>query len=245
MGDFHPEAHVKGSFGLRTTALICSKYCATCRPISISDRMAQKYEIFYGEKAFVISEGQEWDFSEFIVFPIKTEEFEAIGPYFTLLEENPDKKGIVFSSEKPGEMLNRFCKEFEEIKAGGGLVVNPKGELLVIKRNGVWDLPKGKIEQGEFLRQGAVREVKEECGIEKVKIHATVKPTFHIYMMDNKPILKTTYWYLMECLDPENIKGQADEGITEIRWVARRELKELMSNSYPNIRFLVDIFTKS
>ena len=56
-------------------------------------------------------------------------------------------------------------KSITLIEAAGGLVINRKGEYLFIYRNDKWDLPKGKLEKGERKRQGAVREVEEECGI--------------------------------------------------------------------------------
>lgn len=39
------------------------------------------------------------------------------------------------------------------------------GKMLLIQRNGRWDLPKGKVEPGETLLQAALREVEEETGI--------------------------------------------------------------------------------
>lgn len=50
--------------------------------------------------------------------------------------------------------------------SAGGVVLNPKGEMiLVLQRNGVWSLPKGKIEEGEDRVDAARREIREECGI--------------------------------------------------------------------------------
>mgnify|MGYP000625090747 CR=1 FL=1 len=170
IGDVHPEAHVKGSFGFTTTALICSKYCATCRPISIRVFMAQKYAIFYGDKVFIIAESSNLAYDGFIVFPIEADEFEGIDDYVNMLKDHEEKRGVVFMCKEPNPMLNAFCKSMTEIKAAGGLVVNEDGEVLLIKRRGLWDLPKGKVEEGEFMRLAAVREVKEETGIDKVKI---------------------------------------------------------------------------
>jgi len=51
------------------------------------------------------------------------------------------------------------------------VVRNEKGELLLVKRNdppsiGEWCLPGGFIEMGETAREGALRELKEETGLE-------------------------------------------------------------------------------
>ena len=55
----------------------------------------------------------------------------------------------------------------KEIIAAGGLVFNEDGDLLMIFRRGRWDLPKGKLDDGEQIEDCAVREVKEETGLRK------------------------------------------------------------------------------
>jgi 8-oxo-dGTP pyrophosphatase MutT (NUDIX family) len=55
-------------------------------------------------------------------------------------------------------VFEEFKACFKVIEAGGGLVLNSKGEFLVIYRNGIWDLPKGKLEKGEDFQTAALRE---------------------------------------------------------------------------------------
>ena len=43
------------------------------------------------------------------------------------------------------ENWNKFCSDFQIIHAAGGLVYNPKDQLLCIFRNNVWDLPKERL----------------------------------------------------------------------------------------------------
>ncbi|XP_057843836.2 nudix hydrolase 2 [Cryptomeria japonica] len=52
-------------------------------------------------------------------------------------------------------------------------VYNSKGEVLVVqekcgpyKDSGLWKMPTGRIKQGEGIKEGAVREVREETGID-------------------------------------------------------------------------------
>lgn len=191
---------------------------------------------------FVITSPVDGLYEEHIIFPIEAEEFESFGPYVQLLKEHPKKRGVVFMSEKPSDMLNVFIKGFNEIKAAGGLVVNQSGQALLIRRRGLWDLPKGKVEEGEFMRQAALREVKEECGVQQIKIKSTIKPTFHIYELDGNLVLKTTYWYQMFCEDPESAVPQAEEDITEVRWVDRKELAPYVEETFPNIKIILALF---
>ena len=48
------------------------------------------------------------------------------------------------------------------------IVTNDEGEILLIRRtdNGNWSLPGGAIDPGETIRQAAVRETREETGID-------------------------------------------------------------------------------
>lgn len=55
--------------------------------------------------------------------------------------------------------------------AAGGLVINQKGEWLVVKKRyggliGKWSIPAGFVSEGETIDEAAIREVKEETGID-------------------------------------------------------------------------------
>jgi 8-oxo-dGTP diphosphatase len=55
----------------------------------------------------------------------------------------------------------------KHIVSAAAIVVNEKNELLLIKgpRRG-WEMPGGQVEEGESLSQAAIRETKEESGID-------------------------------------------------------------------------------
>ena len=59
--------------------------------------------------------------------------------------------------------LEQFLlKKLPVVFAGGGLVFNAKKEILFIRRNGKWDLPKGKVEKDETYQAAALRETKKK-----------------------------------------------------------------------------------
>ncbi|MEK4358320.1 NUDIX hydrolase [Paenibacillus sp. FSL M7-1455] len=55
----------------------------------------------------------------------------------------------------------------KHILSAAAIVVNEKNEILLIKgpRRG-WEMPGGQVEEGESLSQAAIRETKEESGID-------------------------------------------------------------------------------
>jgi 8-oxo-dGTP pyrophosphatase MutT (NUDIX family) len=132
-----------------------------------------------------------------------------------------------------------FLSMFTIIDAAGGLVRNDKGQWLFIYRNGKWDLPKGKIEKGEKIKVAATREVEEECGISKLKIVKELPPTYHIYSLEDKTVLKRTYWFEMTCADTSLLVPQTEEGITDVKWFNMEEVRQALKNTYGSIKEVV------
>ncbi|MEO8823945.1 MAG: NUDIX domain-containing protein [Ginsengibacter sp.] len=128
-----------------------------------------------------------------------------------------------------------FFKHFELIKAGGGLVKNKRSEILMIFRRGKWDLPKGKLDEGESIVECAKREVEEETGLHHLKVISPLVLTYHTYNLFGKHILKETHWYLMEADENEKLIPQTEEEISEIVWVKKEDLKKYLSNTFPTI----------
>tara|TARA_B110000008_G_scaffold212118_1_gene211052 strand:- start:2682 stop:3152 length:471 start_codon:yes stop_codon:yes gene_type:complete len=128
-----------------------------------------------------------------------------------------------------------FCDKFTLIKAAGGLVYNYENQLLMIFRNGKWDLPKGKLEEGENIKECAIREVEEECGISGLSISRPLQDTYHVYELNAQKILKRTYWFEMKTDFKGNLTPQTEEGITKVCWVNKEDIAQKLENSFGNI----------
>jgi 8-oxo-dGTP pyrophosphatase MutT (NUDIX family) len=133
------------------------------------------------------------------------------------------------------KLKSAFWKKFTIIKAGGGLILNEKKEILFIFRRGKWDLPKGKLDKGETIEECAKREVGEETGLLNVKLGKFLTTTFHTYNESGKHILKESYWYLMNASSKESLLPQLEEQITLLQWQTEKEIPALLNNTFPSI----------
>jgi 8-oxo-dGTP pyrophosphatase MutT (NUDIX family) len=131
--------------------------------------------------------------------------------------------------------FKQFFKKHKYIEAAGGMVQRDDG-FLFIKRNGVWDIPKGKLDPGETPKIAAVREIEEECGLVAPIIKDYLIDTWHTYVHKGKNVLKRTYWYW---LDEGEVKTklvpEAEEGITDVAYFKLSELEPIMANTYLSI----------
>ncbi len=133
----------------------------------------------------------------------------------------------------------KFLNYYKHIKAAGGIVRNSQEDFLFIYRLGKWDLPKGKMEVGESKEESAIREIEEECSISNLQLNRFLMPTFHIYFL-KEYVIKETFWFEVFYDGIELPSPQIEEGIESVEWKKQSEIPELMKNSYPNIKLLMD-----
>ncbi|MFD2570217.1 NUDIX hydrolase [Spirosoma soli] len=133
-------------------------------------------------------------------------------------------------------------KPFKIVKAAGGVVFKGN-KLLLMFRRGVWDLPKGKLDDGESSRQGAAREVEEETGV-RVSVGERICTTWHTYALNGNRILKRTKWYRMGVVDDSRMAPQEDEDIEKLAWLDRRETQLALTNSFSSIRYVIEEVNK-
>ena len=115
--------------------------------------------------------------------------------------------------------------------------MNDAGMLLMMFRRGKWDLPKGKLDDGEQIEDCALREVKEETGVKRLRIIKFLGITYHEYFDPHlkEDVIKETHWFRMLAKGKQKLVPQYDEDIEKIEWVDEESLPEKLNNSYPNI----------
>ena len=193
--------------------------------------MAQKYRIYINEKVILVTDS----------VPKKLQAYEKIDAdafdlkivYTWVLANSKDMFFIL--CDDPKSFLQTVKKSLPLIEAAGGLVENENNEYLFIFRNGKWDIAKGKIEKKERVKQAAVREVEEECGIKVNSIEKKICNTYHSYVYKGEVVLKKTHWFNMRSKGQNKLKPQKEEGITEARWLKKEGICLIADNTYPSI----------
>ena len=146
-------------------------------------------------------------------------------------------------SLKPAKAKPPYAKRVDEVSAGG-LVVDTTGKLgLLIGRRDqkdasgkriLWSLPKGHIEEGETPEQAALREVKEETGIESA-IEKSLGVIDFWFMAGGKRIHKTVHHYLFR--ESGGLLAAQESEVDEVAWFPLAEIVERLA--YPDEKKLI------
>lgn len=126
--------------------------------------------------------------------------------------------------------------------SSGGVVVKDGAHVLLARREEHWQLPKGLVEEGEKIEETAIREVKEETGI-NARIIKPLGKVNYWYYREGKRIYKTVYFFLMEAISGD-IK-EHDSEMDEVRWfemdealekIAYRNEKDILEKAKKELR---------
>lgn len=196
------------------------------------------YKVFVNEKKLLLSKQ-----SENLEKTIGYENAMTLEIALDLLENTSVKELNVFGEDIDG-IWAEFRSLFRIIEAAGGVVNNPDGDTLFIRRLGKWDLPKGKMEKGESREESAVREIEEETGLRDVELVRFINTTFHIYVERNgDKVLKCTHWFEMNFSGEDTSKPQTEEGITEVAWKNTAQIEdEVFPSTFKNIKLIIKEF---
>lgn len=149
-------------------------------------------------------------------------------------------ENVIVNGPDPKAQIKEMFSKFVWIEAAGGIVRNTiMNKDLFIFRNGLWDIPKGKIEKGENPKDGAIREIQEECGLTNLEITGQLSPTYHIYFGYGKHFIKKTHWFSLKT-DEINVAPQLEEGITEARWFDVNDLEMVKKATFASIKEVLE-----
>jgi 8-oxo-dGTP pyrophosphatase MutT (NUDIX family) len=147
------------------------------------------------------------------------------------------------SSKRPSLKKQPYAKRVDEISAGG-LVIDSSGTkgLLIgridlkdqSREKLLWSLPKGHIEAGESPEQAAIREVREETGIES-EIQKSLGVIDFWFMAGGKRIHKTVHHFVFK-EKGGRISPQVSE-VDDVRWFPLNEIVDRLA--YPDEKKLI------
>ena len=190
------------------------------------------YTVFFDDKKILVTNTLKKTYKKkYRIFTLKDLSVEA----FVKKIDGYKSGKFLFYIDSP-DPLKEFEKAFTLIQAGGGVVRNPQGRILFIKRRGKWDLPKGKLEIGEDISECAQREVEEETGVKGLFVLGKRVVTYHIYKQDQRWYLKETHWYNMYSDSKEDLHPQKEEDIEVCAWKKPKKLKKLLKNSFSSLQ---------
>ncbi|KAI3447068.1 hypothetical protein Pfo_003733 [Paulownia fortunei] len=162
------------------------------------------------------------------------------GIWLKLLEEQADlvpiaiQEGFIYHHAEPGYVVLTYWIPDEPclLPSGpshqigiAGFVINDNKEILVVKEKcscsccGVWKLPTGYINKSEELFSGAVREVKEETGIDTAFLELVAFRHVHQVAFEKSDLL------FVCILKPLSLEIKIDENeILDAKWITVDEL---------------------
>jgi len=198
------------------------------------------YKVFIeNNPIYFLSKEEEIPSNSIVLYLIS---FKSVGNTFDLMLKNIQPNlNLVLVCDELESFFKLFFEVYDYIEAAGG-IVQRKETLLFIERNGYWDIPKGKIEKGESVEAGAIREVEEECGIQGPVIDYLICETLHTYLYKDKPVLKKTFWFKMSFNGSKNLIPQTEEGITKVEWLSKKDFSKISSNTFESIKEVLNIF---
>ncbi len=198
------------------------------------------YRIYINEAVLIIAESIPNPAKEYQ--QIEFEHFDFLHFYKRVVSENGVSHYFILAKDV-NKVFKKIKISLKVIEAAGGLVKNEEGDYLFIFRRGKWDLPKGKIEIGENVKDAAIREVEEECGVKVKQIGRIICKTYHVYELFGELILKRTTWYHMDAENQFKLIRQMEEGITDVRWLPVKDLNLVKQNTYSSIQEVIPVIT--
>ena len=156
------------------------------------------------------------------------------------------------NKKKTGRQVKRDSYQFKEGEyhiVATAIIMNSKNEILISKRAAhkrfglMWECNGGSILAGETSLEGALREIKEELGIEFSKEEAIFLKEIR---RDKIPPDFKDLWLFRKDIDTKDITFSDGESI-EAKWVSIDEFLKMFENSeiVPNVDFGIEEYNKA
>jgi len=117
--------------------------------------------------------------------------------------------------------------------SAGGVVhriIDGRIEIVIVHRRSpvLWALPKGTPDAGETIEETALRETREETGLE-VEIVGPLRSIRYFFVRRTTRFNKTVHFFLMRAIGGSTDAHDAE--FDEVRWVELHEALALLSHA--------------
>ena len=117
--------------------------------------------------------------------------------------------------------------------SAGGVVhrtVDGHVEIVLVhrRRPPLWALPKGTPNAGETMEETALRETREETGLQ-VEIEAPIRAISYVFVRGRTRFHKSVHFYLMRAIG--GALADHDHEFDEVAWLPADEALELMTHA--------------
>jgi len=125
----------------------------------------------------------------------------------------------------------RRSSRVRDAVAAGGVVVRGSGDRLEVvlagrDSDGTWVFPKGTPDDGETVEETALREVREETGLD-VEILRPIGQIEYWFAVPGQRVHKIVHFFLMRAVGGDI--SRHDHEYDEVRWVAVDEARRLLT----------------
>lgn len=164
------------------------------------------------------------------------------------MSEHKRKAGMKDGFRKPLEGFKRFVtrrpaiEEIVQETTSGGIVYRRSAksgalEILLIKdAKNRWTIPKGHVEEGEEPKQTAEREIREETGLQEMKVQNWLGKVTFRYRRNHTLVLMTMHIYLVLGVG-ETDRLHPEDWLSDIQWMPAPDAVE--SIAYEDIGKLI------
>lgn len=114
-------------------------------------------------------------------------------------------------------------------KSVGAIILNAQNHILLMfsAQNQYWEFPKGKVETGERELDTLKREIWEETGIRRFRLHPSFREyLYYTFRVDHQIIQKVVVYYLFKT----GASVRLSDEHSDCRWVPTEEVSQYLKH---------------